>query len=431
MQEIACAPTVLLISGDKTLDFDIVENFLDTENYPDAYHGPFYHDDYLALLEQTFTTTQIIMHQRRTTRRQTKQGRRESRLLDVLARFRHSNASDPRDKIYGLLGLATDVFDIVPDYTKPVAQVYAEFFEAYVNAKQDLDLICQNPWGIRRTSKGKGNNMVLPSWCPDFSNSERSPPLLFAQRSIFCAGGKSCQTPVVVSNHKQLHLQAFALGEVSLLHRPFKSDFNREILLLPDEVNAKDHHQNPIIYPHIDEPAFQAYWRTLIADCEAYPTKRLDASSLQVHKQGFEEWRRRSNKSSSAPPSSSTALRAEIGMDMADRPGVSMTDRLAKYEKPQRSLAKVQSSKMLDKMTKHWQFAVAGKGLYCMVPFETEVGDCVVVLRGAKVPMVLRPMDTAEAGGRLEYAVVGPAYAHGFMNGQGMEVVRDEEVVLV
>ncbi|TEA09792.1 hypothetical protein C8034_v012062 [Colletotrichum sidae] len=53
----------------------------------------------------------------------------ESSLLEVLVEFRDSNATDPRDKVYGLLGLVNagelEGFPIV-DYNKSVAEVYAD-----------------------------------------------------------------------------------------------------------------------------------------------------------------------------------------------------------------------------------------------------------------------------------------------------------------
>lgn len=116
MHEIACAPSVVPMLGHRTLDWKVLEKFLDTGFYPNAYQGTYTHDDYLGLIDTTFATIQVIVHQRNLIH-EVKTGLGTSRLLDVLARFRFLNASYPQDKIYGLIGLATDAIDITVDYT--------------------------------------------------------------------------------------------------------------------------------------------------------------------------------------------------------------------------------------------------------------------------------------------------------------------------
>lgn len=427
MQEIACAPTVLLVYGAKIVNWDLIEAFLDSDDCPDAYHGPFYHDDYLTLINQTFMTIQVIAHQRKMMR-EVKYGGRNSRLLDVLARFRTCSASDPRDKIYGLLGLATDAMTVHPDYSKSVCQVYVDFFEIYVNATKSLDLLCQSPWGVRGGSKSKANDLGLPSWCPDFSSTDDGPPLLFAQRSIFYAGGEEFQTPVKITDRRQLHLQAFILGELVSVDPPFSTwALSGCQLHFPDGFDTEDIDCPDKIYLHTGEQLFQAYWRTLIADCEAYPTKRLDSSSLAMHKAGFDEWLRLYQGSNEM---SAQRFHWDIGYDKADRPNLDLKDRLASYSEREQSLLTVQHSNMLHKMTRHWKFATTSSGIYCMVPLGSKIGDRVVVFRGAKVPMVIRSETANGAFVHSESSVVGTAYAHGFVDGRAIGV-DEEEVVLV
>ena len=85
-------------------------------------------------------------------------------LLDVLARFREAEASDPRDKIYGLLGLTSEDHGIVPDYSKSVQEVFIDATAAHINMTQTLDIVCQNPFkakywtGAKDGSKGRAQS---------------------------------------------------------------------------------------------------------------------------------------------------------------------------------------------------------------------------------------------------------------------------------
>ena len=53
-----------------------------------------------------------------------------------------------------------------------------------------------------------------------------------------------------------------------------------------------------------------------------------------------------------------------------------------------------------------------------MIPTMSEPGDVLVVLDGAKIPIVLRPVP----GDDLEekFQVIGGAYVHGLMDGEGL-----------
>lgn len=143
MQEIACTPKFVLVLGTETLDWDVIARSLDSRNYPDAYHAPFNYNRYEYLIEETLTATQVIEHQRGIVcERETVY---KSKSLEILARFRFAKATDLRDKIYGLLGLASDTLDVRVDHSRSVRDVYIDFFRTYVDATRDLDLLCQSP----------------------------------------------------------------------------------------------------------------------------------------------------------------------------------------------------------------------------------------------------------------------------------------------
>jgi hypothetical protein len=89
--------------------------------------------------------------------------------LASLAFGRELDATNPRDKVYGLLGLSTEA-RIVPDYSKPVRNLYIEAASEYLRLEgltRTLNLV--------RKSRFNGHN--LPSWVPDWSVNTTDLPM--------------------------------------------------------------------------------------------------------------------------------------------------------------------------------------------------------------------------------------------------------------
>jgi hypothetical protein len=82
-------------------------------------------------------------------------------------------ATDPRDSIFALLGLANDAdtlpFNMQPDYCKSVLDVYSQFTTTCAKASGSLDIICR-PWAPRKKTTWQDNlvdpdlRFQVPSW---------------------------------------------------------------------------------------------------------------------------------------------------------------------------------------------------------------------------------------------------------------------------
>lgn len=76
--------------------------------------------------------------------------------------------------------------------------------------------------------------------------------------------------------------------------------------------------------------------------------------------------------------------------------------------------------------TRYRRFAVTHKGYFVLGPDLLQEGDVVVVLRGGKVPFLLRRANNNPEGG---WVLVGECYVHGLMDGEGWDVEGVEEEV--
>ena len=88
-------------------------------------------------------------------------------LSDLLERFRYCEATDPRDKIYAILGMASDIDlgDINIDYMLPVQQLYQNVDRFLITKHKNLDIL-----GAFKQQKSPFQSL-LPSWVPDWSFS--------------------------------------------------------------------------------------------------------------------------------------------------------------------------------------------------------------------------------------------------------------------
>ena len=91
-------------------------------------------------------------------------------LLDVARSF---EATDPRDKIYALLGLpAKKDNSLVPDYTLSISEVYTRTTRHLLNLGQNLQVLASILHMPPKTPEVDNPNPNLPSWVPDFASKK-------------------------------------------------------------------------------------------------------------------------------------------------------------------------------------------------------------------------------------------------------------------
>ncbi|KAF4536436.1 Heterokaryon incompatibility protein [Lasiodiplodia theobromae] len=442
MQEVSFAPRVVLVSGNATLPWDRVEEFLDAENYirkygfPDAFHGPFSHgmEPLRDVLTFYLASAQILAHQRRIAAAMQQPPQQSdnfpptSSLLDVLARFRHTDATDPRDKVFALLGLTSNPLSITPTYHDSKRQVYTKTATAIINASGNLDLLCQSPWGLFGTA---GRDASLPSWVPDFANAGDTSDILFAQRGIYApAGDEQLQTPCTAADDGRLPLEGWDAGELRKLYPQIQG---LRTLKMPDEVLREGieagNESLRLLLSSSEEPhrrrsesqdgddaerrgsgaglrRFEQYWRTIMLDCKRYPVTRLDEDDVRDLRPKWEAW-----------------LRIPYVM----KTWTLLSGEVCSAPFPEKDREAEHGIQNHSEYAWGMRFAVLEDGGYAMVLTEAEEGDRVAVLKGAKTPVVVRRKEGIAQGGREEetWTLIGPCYVHGLMDGQIVEKGRD------
>ncbi|TGO58927.1 hypothetical protein BOTNAR_0172g00120 [Botryotinia narcissicola] len=200
------------------------------------------------------------------------------RLTQLLYLDRLSFCSDPRDRIYALLGLAEDQDSVSPDYTKPVQWVLQDAVQRLIEKERSLNIICMLPKSRRMDG--------LPFWVPDFTTSSLLRCLMSFllddpdKCHIFMASGKTplpeIQVKTVVLSTKGLILDIVdGMGSVAQSN----ALENPTISFLPSQTSLQQSSTNQSRY-HSKGDLFHAIWNTLVSSRERCDIKAISASEI-------------------------------------------------------------------------------------------------------------------------------------------------------
>ncbi|KAK8113375.1 hypothetical protein PG984_013901 [Apiospora sp. TS-2023a] len=316
-------------------------------------------------------------------------------ILALLNSAWQRKASDPRDKVYGIMGLVGQSFDFEPDYNWTVERVYTAATAAI--AKRDE---CLNFLGLI-SEQCELRNPKLPSWVPDLelhSNvksdyiSSISKARLYAHIYNAC-GSNYRESPLSLS----MALKGIIYNKVTDvgLQAPGRilSDVDEELdawrakmesaleqwrSLLPDKE----------LYPCTDEPSARAFWRCVLADL------------------------RQGNVHSLYDPGNPTRLSEDEAREI-EKLDVNTTDLLSFCASFCRR--EFNQLRMIEQFNR--RFFVTGDGLIGLGPPSLQVGDCICSFFRGDLIYALRP----STNGLWRY--VGECYLHGVMDG-GHKVER-------
>lgn len=129
-------------------------------------------------------------------------------LLEVMQTCRRKLSSDPRDKVFGILGVLLEEASnkIKVDYSIPVKDVYTNIFRAIVEKTKSLDILFE---AIHSPSYTNKHN--LPSWAPDWSHAPSISPIAMTRN--FSASRKA-QVVVDFTQRNKLKISAIPLGSI-------------------------------------------------------------------------------------------------------------------------------------------------------------------------------------------------------------------------
>ncbi|KAI0117829.1 ankyrin and HET domain-containing protein [Nemania sp. FL0031] len=287
-------------------------------------------------------------------------------LGELLLRAHPFQATDPRDKIYSVLGLAADhdEMGVVVDYNCRTEDLYISIATKIIQKMSDATLL-YNCLHVK--------SYVLPSWVPDWSTW-----LFGSHGAAMDRGYNSCgmTTPQVSVHGKELHISGALVDKIIYVGEPIgkhyidldkgleerKAFIRSELTGLSRWVQTSERQQG------LDD----IFWRTLIGNItlREEPARKEYSSLYEAHLDYD-------------GPNSTPETRA------AARVFCDAVRRRSRYRK----------------------LAVTEKGYVGAVPQTAQVGDWVSMFDGENLLFVVRQH-------RPNFEYVGHAYVHGLMNGE-------------
>ncbi|KAK0648465.1 heterokaryon incompatibility protein-domain-containing protein [Cercophora newfieldiana] len=187
--------------------------------------------------------------------------------------------TDPRDAVFGLLGMLPEGFRLKmkPRYDVPVEQVYTDAVLAHIQHVQRLELLipCRLHPNDRRSS---------PSWVPNFSVMDPPPPQFFEQ---FASGYSRSWTSYAWDARLTRHVLRVAgvrCATITKVHPRFPSDHDIPAMLSMARALEPDDTTALTTYP-TGEPLDVAHAKTMIGN-------NLKETAPKFKRSTLGEWRR-------------------------------------------------------------------------------------------------------------------------------------------
>lgn len=350
-------------------------------------------------------------------------------LMEVASMVSPTQASDARDKLYGILGMVPSelmTVEIDVDYTKDPEAVFCDLSRRLLLADRKLGALCMS-YGMSADRPGR-----VPTWVwnpqPDEPHARFSVPSTRSNQ-YRAAGETRCQPEFFGS---LLGLRGVILEKVAAVssgwdilprsglpfHIQDPRPFAQQILWYFEHraiggISADS--TDPATSQHRRNILFRTTWpykfstETPLPDCDQLEEARtiLDLTRFDSEVvRRFERYMPGENK----PVASWSRLKllAAIEMLLVRR---ALGDRAAKQFWKLEPLFSYLNNRRLAKTT---------GGYIALCPRQTAVSDRLVLLQGSDVPFILRPA----GGGRWQ--VVGECYVHAPMDGSAWDESRCE-----
>ncbi|GAW24145.1 hypothetical protein ANO14919_137260 [Xylariales sp. No.14919] len=317
-------------------------------------------------------------------------------LLALFAQSRSLMMTDPRDRVYGVLGLVTDTDPdtVRVDYGMPLPRVFSQVFQLYIRRYQSLSFLCKSNDLTGECLPGH----KFPSWIPvrqgtvsaTIGGSRASGGFkadnarIDPETCILSAEGVMVDTISFVGDREPFGIQPVTYWLEKLEHYCQK-------LLWPASGAGPLYEREDVtelLFPLMNPGRHRRMWRAE----KLTPEQRLDTVRSLVR-------------------ACSRANRRGFSVSDAVYGGYTPVDLLTLE---QRLRCRQLHATLLDASflgTKGGRLATVG------IDDAIEVGDQVWIILGCNMPIILRPVDGIYGD---RYSVVGPVIIQGLMNGEGV-----------
>ncbi|PON27081.1 hypothetical protein TGAM01_v204030 [Trichoderma gamsii] len=336
-----------------------------------------------------------------------------SSLLNLFLQSSSVRMTDPRDRLYGILGLATDIaqdYNLEVSYEYSAIWVYAQVFRHFIHRYKSLSFLCfnkSNPRGSYTPRKG------FPSWMPHAD-------IVWSYVNASRACGDLLATPFsVFIDLETLYLHAQGIKVDAIKHVCLINGDDRGWTPIPEWLDQIESFCRKT-WPDADDstPLYERDNVTsLMFPClspKRYKNMwKLDKPSPQ----------RRIHLIRSLLAAAQKADQKDLSTGDIIRGGYTPTDIIASDVREECHPLHVESNAVV-------LFGTEGSRVGSMArTSDIRAGDEIWVLFGCRMPIMMRPK--MEEGKALRYQVIGPAIVPGIMKGEAIKGIEDHETTVI
>jgi len=354
-------------------------------------------------------------------------------LEKLLARFRHRLAFDPRDNVYGFLGLTTDVYGEVINYNQHFTDTFKTTTTNIIWAVGTLDVLSQRFIEDNRSYSGVSDvPYQLPSWCPNWNIRFNPWDLQGLNRRL---------DDMLIYNTSAGKLANIMIPMTNPTVGPRADIANETLILRGLRFDTICELGENYLAPSSYEPEIYHQWHAIMTASAkrtsiAYPTGQDRAEAFHdtlcagIAGQGSNEGKR-------------FVYRAEvIGKPIFDAWWENrVLDHLRGVFRPPSPKMPHGNwipsiSTQVNAATFNRRFFVTENGHFGLAPATTQPGDLVCILLGGKMPYIIRKTIDADAPNNIAdmhcttNKFVGDAYVQGIMNGEAVQDLKSDDECL-
>ncbi|KAH8750648.1 heterokaryon incompatibility protein-domain-containing protein [Hyaloscypha finlandica] len=334
--------------------------------------------------------------------------------LNFLQFYWDQSCSDPRDKIYALLGVTFPYprLEFPITYATPVLDVYKNFAQYEIAGSKTLDILTYAGYDQMQSP-------VQPSWVPDWQSNERHRMIKPSYRSSGSLSSISGDS----ADGNTLTTRAFNLGEItSLFETGTYYSIESDDVLATVFANGKKE-----LYSWLDfiknasqVPAQKVGWSTTNMKIAYELLFYLD---ILPHEAELE-----------LPPNKfyelcESADIASPGKELSKLEEERLLDRVLYGMRRRRQLCSINLAPSVHGLKNQDPPDPAnreGETVMGVCSRNARTGDVVTVVRGCKYPILLRRVED-----RKKYEVIGVIYVCGFMEGEALKRFEEVDIELV
>lgn len=381
-------------------------------------------------------------------------------LLEVVKRNWLTYASDERDNIYALLGVGHDIkMPLKYGKEKTADSVFVDFARAVIQQNRSLEIIgalASVPDNDRREDDRLRRSSNLPSWVPDLrvwvphtfiimspeadyegrnllhftaakgESTKFGPAFLGPENSWLQVEGQIIDTIDSMLGTGPVMQKACSINEGLEFYR--KSEYTAGVEKEYEIIGAKQRNYGPAIvkinankiYEHTGESLLEAFYATLTMDDlhHRHTPHRLDKS---------ERMRRRRLRKIYWNFHQLTHILRESDMGMFHRPSSMLPqfDQQAAKAVFQHYVTEAMSACVNRRLARTRE-----KGYLGIFTNQVYEGNSVVLLKGARVPVIMRKWYSPGVSDEV-WQIVGDGYVHGIMDGKAWDPTKCRKFTVV